>query len=309
MLDGVRFDGGLSVRTYARGDAPGTLRRKDEKRKTDRAARRERKAAEKEAKKTELRRLRNLKRAELASKLAEIEAIAGFKPAAGGGGGAYGEEEEHGDEEGGDWYENEGGHEENGHSGGGGGARSRKNRRTKLKKQQQTEREERRQQQEQTKSRGDDHGAGGWLARIFAEMGEDLDGDFDPASFDRAMQTAFGDEYYDAGEHAPEEVRGGAGLAEEDDDEKDEGDTDEKKSSSSSSSSSSSAALNSAAAAALERVSREVTEAKRLAGDMAKLRNYDDVLLGGTQEGSEDTDEEQEPEVAAESEAGKRHVM
>ena len=73
---GVRF-GGLEIRSYSRSDAPGTLRRKDESRKTERADRKARKAAERAKKEEELRRLRNLKEGELRRKLGEIERMSG----------------------------------------------------------------------------------------------------------------------------------------------------------------------------------------------------------------------------------------
>ena len=71
------------VRSYARGDAPGQLRRKDEKRKAEREARKERKALERLKKEEELRRLKNLKASELHRRLEEIASMAGAQGGAG----------------------------------------------------------------------------------------------------------------------------------------------------------------------------------------------------------------------------------
>ena len=72
----------FQVRSYSRSDAPGTLRRKDEKRKAEREERKARKAGERARKEEELRRLKNLKRSALESKLAEIARMSGLGDAA-----------------------------------------------------------------------------------------------------------------------------------------------------------------------------------------------------------------------------------
>lgn len=65
------------MQSFSRTDAPGTLRRKDETRKNARAELKERKAAERNTKEQELRRLKNLKAQALKKKLEEISALSG----------------------------------------------------------------------------------------------------------------------------------------------------------------------------------------------------------------------------------------